>query len=199
MRAVLAALMIGLVFVGAVAADEPVFDPSAEPRLSPGAQTRSIFSEFRIGGFGQVDGEKAANGSLGANAEVLFSKPLSSPDPWIDALLPRPHFGAEFNPEQGTGAGYAGFTWTFNLTERMFVEGSLGGAFGNSLSGVKDGLGDVALPTSCDFMFRQGATLGFQLTEQWSVMGTVERSSNAGLCDDKRNATNAGLKFGYKF
>ena len=51
----------------------------------------------------------------------------------------------------------------------------------------------------CHVLFHETATIGFNITENWRVMGTIEHSSNAGLCDFNRGLTNAGVRIGYKF
>jgi len=51
----------------------------------------------------------------------------------------------------------------------------------------------------CHVLFRESASLGFNLTESWRIMGTIEHNSNAGLCDFNRGLTNAGVRLGYKF
>jgi hypothetical protein len=48
-------------------------------------------------------------------------------------------------------------------------------------------------------MFRESASLGYRITSNVSVMGTVEHISNAGLCDQNRGLTNVGLRLGYRF
>jgi hypothetical protein len=51
----------------------------------------------------------------------------------------------------------------------------------------------------CHVLFRESASIGFDVTETWRIMGTVEHHSNAGLCDENRGLTNAGVRIGYKF
>jgi hypothetical protein len=51
----------------------------------------------------------------------------------------------------------------------------------------------------CAVTFRESATAGFRITQNWSIMATVEHMSNAGLCVENRGLTNAGLRLGYTF
>ena len=34
----------------------------------------------------------------------------------------------------------------------------------------------------CHVLFHESATIGFNVTENWRVMGSIEHSSNAGAC-----------------
>jgi lipid A 3-O-deacylase len=201
MRLRLIAFLLAAAALPARAEEPPVFVDGGKSTLTPETAIPSIFSEFRLGGFAHnIDG-KLENGTIDLNAEVLFVKPLTSADPWIDALLPRPHLGATINLEGKTSAAYAGLTWTFNLTEKLFVEGSLGGSINNGLTGpgrAQHVLEDRAR-VGCSLLFRESASIGYNITESMSVMGTFEHHSNANLCDANGGLTNIGLRFGYKF
>jgi lipid A 3-O-deacylase len=199
MRALVLAMVTVLTAFGAKAADEPVFADTKQPTLTPQSVTRSIFSEFRVGGFAHnVDGSFEPVG-LDLNAEVLFAKPFTSTDPWIDALLPRPHVGGTLSFTGQTSMAYAGLTWQFNLTESLFAEGTFGAALNNGLAGPSINVPPNRLPIGCNLLYRESASLGYNISPNWSVMGTVEHSSNAGGCISNQGITNAGLRFGYKF
>jgi lipid A 3-O-deacylase len=164
---------------------------------SPPTRTPSPISEFRIGGFSHAIDGKPEEGSLDLNAEILFSKPLTSEDPWINALMPRPHIGGNLNLGGDTSTAYAGLTWTFNVTPQFFLEGSLGASINNGVTGANVPSGRNAV--GCSFMFRQSGSIGYNITENLSVMGTVEHNSNADLCAQNDGITSAGVRFGYKF
>lgn len=131
------------------------------------------------------------------NGEVLFRR-LSGryDDPILDILLrPRPHVGFELTPDEGgTQIVYAGVTWEVPLGDRIFVEASFGGA-------IHDGPTDGNDPNSygCAVNFRESASLGFNLDNNWRLMLTVDHMSNGGLCDQNQGITNAGVRLGYRW
>jgi len=47
---------------------------------------------------------------------------------WNNFLRPRLHFGGSISTDGGTSLVYTGLTWDVFLTQRLFVEGSFGGA-----------------------------------------------------------------------
>jgi hypothetical protein len=49
------------------------------------------------------------------------------------------------------------------------------------------------------YTFEKSASLGYRRTEHWSVMATIEHSSNAGLCGTNRGLTNGGARIGLHF
>jgi lipid A 3-O-deacylase len=201
MRLVAAFLLLACSAFPALAEDLPVFANDKGPLLTPEAATQSIFSEFRIGGYAHNVGERFERGTFDINGEILFNKPLTATDPWIDALLPRPHIGATVNLAGKTSTAYAGLTWTFNLTDKVFVEGSFGASLNNGLTGIgraQHVLEDRAR-VGCSLLFRESASIGYNITENMSIMGTFEHHSNANLCDANGGLTNLGLRFGYKF
>jgi lipid A 3-O-deacylase len=51
----------------------------------------------------------------------------------------------------------------------------------------------------CNESFREAATLGYRVTQNWNVMATVEHMSNAGFCPENRGLTNYGARIGYAF
>jgi lipid A 3-O-deacylase len=201
MRLPALALVLAAALSPASAEEQPVFVDGKGPTLTPETAMPSIFSEFRLGGFAHnIDGS-SETGSFDINGEILFNKPLTSSDPWIDALLPRPHVGATVNLDGKTSAAYAGLTWTFDVTDRLFVEGSFGASINNGITGpasARHVLEDRAR-VGCSLLFRESASIGFNITDSMSIMGTIEHHSNADLCDANGGLTNFGLRFGYKF
>ncbi len=115
------------------AAEEPVLYATPE-QAAP--TVGDIFSEFRLGGFAHQFSSSFENDTVDVNGELLFVKPLTSADPWIDALLPRPHIGATLNLGGKTSHAYAGLTWTVPLGEKLFVEGSFGASINNGIDGT---------------------------------------------------------------
>jgi hypothetical protein len=164
---------------------------------SAAAPYQGFISEVRVGGMVHDPNSPERRGGADLNAEVLFVKPATSPDPLWNFLIPRPSVGTTINFEGKTSTGYAGVNWTYDITKQVFAEASFGGSVNNGYTGnvVPPGHNKVG----CGLLFRESASLGYRLTEHWSVMGTVEHSSNAGLCDFNRGLTNYGARLGYTF
>ena len=111
--------------------------------------------------------------------------------------MPRPHVGGMAATGGGTSYGYAGLTWSVDLTRSVFVEAALGGAVSNAPAGPYGPVNRSAM--GCRGAFREAASLGIRLTPQLSVMGTVEHLSNAGLCSQNRGLSQIGMRVGYSF
>jgi lipid A 3-O-deacylase len=164
---------------------------------APIAQSSPFFlSEVRLGTFAH-DPLSPEKGSADFNGEILFAKPFSAPgSPW-DFLLPRPSIGATVNFAGKTSQAYAGLTWTYDITKSIFVEGSFGGSVNNGKTGSIVPPGHNAM--GCNASFRESGSLGYRFTANWSLMGTIEHMSNAGLCTQNRGLTNYGARIGYSF
>ncbi|MDJ1159562.1 acyloxyacyl hydrolase [Chelatococcus sp. SYSU_G07232] len=167
--------------------------PSAPP---PTVTAPSFLSELRFG-VNAHDPWSPEKGSADITGEILFAKPFTASTPTLDLLIPRLHIGGALNTAGKTSHAYAGFTWTFDLTQEFFVEASLGGAVHNGKDGPVVPADHNAM--GCSPTFRESAAIGWRLTANWSVMATVEHLSNAGICDQNRGLTNIGAKVGYRF
>lgn len=169
------------------AADMPVLGGKSTPM--------GVFSEVRLGLFTH-DPWSPEHGSADFHAQILFVKPFVGKGQG-DVLIPRPHLGGALNSDGKTSHLHAGLTWTFDLGEKLFVEGSLGGALHN-------GKTVVAVPANhnslgCSLHFREAVGIGYRIDRNWSVIANVEHLSNAGLCGRNRGLTNAGVALGYRF
>jgi Lipid A 3-O-deacylase (PagL). len=188
-------LAASIVASAAYAADLPtrtapaVFTPMSQP-------TPSILSEVRFGVTAH-DPFSPEKGSVDINGEVLFSKFFRSDNAIIDLLIPRLHVGGSVNTAGKTSYAYAGFTWNYDITKEIFVEATFGGAFHNGETG--DFVQKHRNSLGCSPLFRESAAIGYRLTDNWSIMATVDHMSNAGLCDQNRGLTNVGAKIGYTF
>ena len=179
--------------VPALAAD-PV-PPPAAPFVAPAS--RSFLSEIRVGGSVQdPSGPESGSGSI--TGEILFDRFFQSSDPVLNLFIPRPHIGGSVNLGGRTSFAYAGFTWSFDITPRFFIEATFGGAIHNGNTSAFNVAPDEA-GLGCSPLFRESASAGFHLTPQWSLMATVEHLSNAGLCSQNRGLTNIGVRLGYTF
>ncbi|MBF9235278.1 acyloxyacyl hydrolase [Microvirga alba] len=165
------------------------------PRAAQTTRSSAFLSEMRLGATAQDPGGPES-GSANLTAEVLSLRPLTAVDPVLNLLIPRVHLGGSLNLNGQTSFAYVGLTWTFDVTSNVFVEGSFGGA-------VHNGKTDPAVlhrsALGCTALFRESGTLGVRLTQDWSVMATVEHLSNAGLCSNNRGLTNVGVRVGYTF
>lgn len=182
----------GLLSTAGTAADLPA---------APGARIESsfrLFDEVRVGVY-------AHNPSLDEKETVDVSgQILSSPinafrtgKAWADALLnPRLHVGGMLNTEGLTSYAYAGFTWRAYVFDKLFVEGELGGAWNNS----PDKVHHNRITIGCPVTFRESAGVGYQFTNNISLLANVEHISHANLCGDGNpGLTDFGVKLGYKF
>lgn len=160
-----------------------------------------IVDEVRLGGStflkGSVPDEEDG---VFISGEVLFDPFWAgSGQPLVDILLrPRPHLGASVSAGDGTDQVYAGLTWNLPLGQLVFLEASFGGTVHNGE--LHQDPGDTNLQLGCRFLFRESAGLGLNLGERWRVMGSVDHSSHASLCDDHNDGlTHVGASLGYRF
>jgi lipid A 3-O-deacylase len=189
-----AAVSVALWCGTAHAADLVAPAPAAEAYVAEPASSWRVLDEVRGGVFAYgVDGPPEGT-SASINFELLTSRLPVGGQAWY---VPRLHVGATINTDDAPSHGYAGFTWTIDVTDWMFVEGTFGGGVHNGDTGEDAPPGESAL--GCSVLFRESASLGFRFSENWSVMGTVEHLSNAGLCDANRGITEAGARLGYRF
>jgi lipid A 3-O-deacylase len=182
--------------VAVQAADIPAFEPAPQTAVVAGTEWR-LLDEVRGGVFyHEVHGPE--EGSVDINAELLSSRlPLIDQSSAWYWLSPRLHLGGTVNTSGDTSHAYAGLTWTLDVTQAFFIEGSFGGAVhngetGNNVPSDRNALG-------CTALFRESASIGYRFTPNLSLMATIEHLSNADLCDQNRGLTNAGLRLGYTF
>jgi lipid A 3-O-deacylase len=191
MKQFVVSLLFGAAFASPVMAAD--LNGNLTPALAPAPPPEPFINELRLGGFLHDLDSPEKNKGEDLNAELLFIKPWGTPDQW---WLPRPELGTTINFEGGTSTVYAGAAWQYNITDWAFVEATFGGSLNNGkhsdFYSDRNGMG-------CNWAFRESASLGFNLTDHWRLMGTIEHNSNAGLCSNNRGLTNYGLRVGYKF
>lgn len=166
---------------------------------SAGAQAQPIvFDEIRGGLYAHSVDEGSFDTSRieDANVELLFAIP--SLDEITNLGQLRPHVGATFNFGGLESMVYAGMSWTIPLGDTpLFIEGALGGAVHN---GDVDGAAYPRRDLGCRVIFHESVSLGVNITEQASIMATVEHASHASMCGgDNRGLTNLGVRVGWKF
>lgn len=155
----------------------------------------AIFNEARFGTLVSIDDE---NGVF-ATGVVFF-------DPWGHSQAagfdkfwrPRLHLGAAISTSGDTNQVFAGFSWTADVTERLFVEIGLGATVHD---GNIDDIGsDESARLGCRALFHEYAAVGYDLTNNWSVIAQLEHASHANLCDGPNNGlSRAGLLVSYHF
>jgi hypothetical protein len=187
-----------LLSVGALAGLSLIGGCSSLPTPYPSNAPSAAYpvSEVRLGALVH-DPLSPEAGSVDLSGEALFVKPFTSQDPLWNALLPRPDIGGTANFAGKTSEAYAGLAWDYDVTSRIFAEGGLGGSVNDAHTGLNVPPGYNAM--GCNASFRESASLGYRLTQNWSVMSTIEHMSNAGLCPPNRGLTNFGARIGYAF
>jgi hypothetical protein len=152
--------------------------------------------EARLGVFAHEPGAPE-KGSADVSGEVVFGNIISTTDAWWSFATMRADIGGTYNTAGKTNGIYAGPIWTLALTDKLFVEGSVGGAFNDGMTGPikpvhRSGMG-------CHWGFHESASIGYNLTEHWSVMATAEHYSNLNLCALNHGVSNFGVRVGYTF
>ena len=189
-----ASLALALLTSGVSAADF-----GAAPAYVAPSQPVSFVSELRIGGSAQ-DPWSPEKGSGNITGEILFAKPFTPADLFTSYFVPRPHIGGSVNFGGKTSFAYAGLTWTVDVTPRFFVEASFGGAVHNGNTEASTAFIPVDRSAlGCSPLFRESGSIGYRLSQNWSVMATIEHLSNAGICSQNRGLTNVGARVGYTF
>lgn len=171
-------------------------DLAAPIAYAPPLTARPLISEIRGGLFAHGPGSRE-DGSVDINAEVLFSKPMTFADPLLSFLIPRIHIGTTINTAGDTSQAYAGFTWSYDLTTKVFIEGSVGAAFHNGKTGRL--VQPDRLSLGCSPLIRGTGSLGYRISENWTVMAIVEHISNGNTCHANQGLTNYGVRVGYVF
>ncbi|MDF2118484.1 acyloxyacyl hydrolase [Roseiarcaceae bacterium H3SJ34-1] len=186
---------IGLSSANAVAGERGTALAGSDPAVMDEAAEFQRF-ELRLGTFVH-DSLSPERGSADINGEILFAPFPRTPGSSANWLVPRLHVGATVNTAGKTSIAYAGFTWTYDISQRLFIEGAFGGALNNSRTGPIAVAGHNAM--GCSASFHEAASVGYRITRAFSVLATVEHSSNAGLCPQNRGLTNFGIRAAYAF
>ncbi len=152
-------------------------------------------SEVRVGALDHALEDSHDERGFAANLEVLGGRFAGGYENDIlnYLLTPRPHLGTSIGFGK-TDEFYWGVTWDAKLFERTFFETSFGGA-------AHDGPLDTPGRSDygCEVNFRESASLGYSLTQQWRLMATIDHMSNGNLCHPNHGLTNAGIRLGYLF
>lgn len=157
-----------------------------------------LFDEVR-GGIFVFTSTHEENGTVTFNGEVLSAGiPSNFNNVLLDFLLtPRMHIGGNLNLNGDISWAYTGLTWTLDLTNWLFLEGTFGG-------GIHDGKlkppvqGDQSL-LGTRVLFRESVSIGFRISDQLSFLTTAEHLSNAVISDYNHGITAIGGRIGYVF
>ena len=144
-------------------------------------------------------GHPEADGTL-VGGEALFTMPPLPPtgSGFLDRLLsPLLHVGGMVNLENDhTSYVYAGYTWRYDITERLFWETSLGLSANNG----DDCCPAVRARLGSHVLFREAVAIGFRFTPSASVVFQAEHMSHARLFDDlNRGLSHLSVKFALDF
>jgi hypothetical protein len=191
----LTALALGLFDSGlAEAADKPQSYLPPVAALSPLAGW-----EIRAGGYAHNPFLNRESRSADLNIEVLTPRLADVANREQAFLIPRINAGTTIAfARRNTTLGYAGFAWTIEPYERVFIEGSVGLAFHDGFTGNVRRI-DNRAELGCNPLIHSSGTLGYRLTDNWSVMLTLQHISNGGLCSRNQGLTHIGGRIGYSF
>ena len=167
--------------------------------MSNANAAESIFDELRFGTSASISGSNSRESGIFPSATVFFD-PLSSGTAatWQQTILePRIYLGASVGTGDGVDQVFGGFSWTADITNRLFVELGLGGTVHN---GKLDGSSGKGPDLGCRLLFREQIALGYRVSDNWQILATADHSSHANLCDGPNDGlSHAGLAIGYKF
>jgi len=171
--------------------------PVAAP--APVLLPNSYRYEVRFGAFAHGVGG-VESGTVDLNGEFVFPRLPFAQDQWWNFFIPRPHVGGMVNLSGRTSYVYGGALWTIPLWQGIFAEGFFDGA-------VHDG-SRFGTPTQaalgCNPLFHAGGSLGYALTQRWSVMFTFDHISNGNNtfgtdCVRNQGLNNYGGRIGFSF
>jgi hypothetical protein len=184
----------------ALSADLGTRTAIATPVLPVETRLASDFFEVRGGLMKhQLVGPKHdEEASWNINGEVVLPSLFKATGTSFQDVLfaPRFHVGGMVNVEGLTSYGYAGLTWTFDLTPRWFFETSFGAGYSD---GKTDRIFRDRIDVGCRLGFHETFSLGYRLTDNWSVMGTFAHVSNAGICPPNDGINEVGVRAAYRF
>ncbi len=171
--------------------------------FSAPAHSQGLVQELRGGiaaqGFGGQGVDKEQGAAL--NGEIVFR----SPEFLSVILAPRPVLGATIAfDSDATSQIYAGLDWRFDLSERFFVTGGVGGAIHNGETSPFDPVIDTGRQghttfLGCRALFRLNANAGVRITERLNASLYWSHLSNANLCDTNEGLDNLGVRLGLEF
>jgi lipid A 3-O-deacylase len=159
------------------------YSDKMEVRLGVASYDTGLFGPMRFSG-------------VNINGEFLFRSPeflafIGSPRPYIgfDAAITD-------DPDRPVNFAYAGLSWDYNITSKLYLSGSLGGAI-HDASNLKNPVNYKGL--GCRALFHLGAAVGYDITPNVTVQAYADHFSNANLCSENDGAESAGVRMGFRF
>ena len=157
-----------------------------------------LFDELRFGAVGSI--EKNGNREEGAFVSgIVFFDPFGHDEAsgWEKLARPRVHVGGDISTAGEANQLYAGFSWTYDITDWLFLEGGFGGTIHD---GKLDEDPNPGPKLGSAVLFHEYAAVGFKLDANWRLVANIEHSSHAGLADGPNSGlSRAGVMSGYKF
>lgn len=157
-----------------------------------------IFDELRFGASASIQGGHSREDGVFPEISVFFD-PFGSESAadWKQRLLrPRLQLGTSIGTGGEATQFFTGFSWTIDLSEKVFVEAGIGGTIHTGK--LHDNDDGPALGSR--LLFREYAAAGLNLNDHWRVMAQIAHSSDANLSDGPNDGmTRAGIIVGYKF
>lgn len=197
-----ASLFVALSVLSAPALAQADRNGSRALGYAPATEAPAPAWEARFG-LGAANPGGRESGLLNFGGEVLTPRVATLNDRFANAFVPRFHLGSSLNAN-GTQYAYAGATWTFDVTQSVFLEASLGAAVNNGKTGAI--IPENRLNVGCNTGARSAAALGFRLSDRWSLIATLEHFSTTGCSDNPvanagspRGPSNFGARLGYTF
>jgi lipid A 3-O-deacylase len=177
-----------------VAADEPRYGILFPAFYATPDQEVHGF-EARAGVFAHSIGGREAGHGTDFNVELLGPRLIDVPVEY-SYFIPRPQVGVMFNSAGQTSYAYVGFAWTLNVTKQIWLEPLFGANYNTA---PPDGNDPTRDSLGCHYGFHTGLSVGYRVDDHWSVIGTWEHISNAGICPHNQGMNDYGLKLGYRF
>lgn len=197
-----ASLLIALSVLSAPALAQSDRGSTRALGYAPATEAPAPAWEARFG-LGAANPGGRESGLLNFGGEVLTPRVATLNDRFTNAFVPRFHLGSSLNVN-GTQYAYAGATWTFDVSQSVFLEASLGAAVNNGKTGFV--VPENRLNVGCNTGARSAAALGFRLSDRWSLIATLEHFSTTGCSDNPvanagnpRGPSNFGARLGYTF
>lgn len=174
-----------------------VWMPAAGMAQDAQKRPAKFLDEVRIGVSGSIQKSNTFEKGAFPSVTLLFDPfDRGAAVTWTDVLLrPRVHAGAMVSTAGEASQVFGGLTWTVDVTDKMFLDIGFGGAWNNA-NATDSGRGPHV---GCHFLFHESLAAGYKITQNVSIMATVEHSSNADLCDANDGLSYAGVSLGYKF
>ena len=200
MKKALSALVFSSLALSSLTAQTALAGGETSPfgQLLPPEATYRMTAPFeaRLGGLAhEAGGPEAGSGDV--SGEIVFGNISVNTDSWWKFVTMRADVGGTFNTASKTNGIYAGPIWTVALTDKFFVEGSVGGAWNDGVTGGVKPLHRAGV--GCHWGFHESFSLGYDVTEHWSVMATAEHYSNLNMCALNHGVSNYGVRIGYAF